>query len=203
MLTSIPRIIKPRIIPICAIQWIVFRQTSHLLCFDVQHLTDVWNYTYRTYYPFQIADIDDHKVASPTHESVLIIWSNNLNTILQKPMSRFVTLGLQSQSHYEALKLHVERHKNGRISEPPSAEFFDLWYLLNTIVLASLYAIMTKVLIEDGHRATAQTELCFHPHTLQILASFFWAKDLLAIIGHSYVPDNYLRKRILDMVSSA
>lgn len=148
---------------------IAFRQTSHLLSFDALYLADVWDYNFDTVRgaivrsdehsrfprPFEIADADDHKVVSSIRKSMLSIWSDGLNKMLQKPMSRFVTLGPQSQSHNEALKLYLERQKNGRMFELPLAEIIDLWHLLNATILASLYAVLATVLIEDGHPATA------------------------------------------------
>ena len=84
--------IKPRIVPICAIPWIAFRETVHLLSFDIQHLADVWKYTFDTVSGaiipkqpsgqygaddrFKIGNENDHKVISPIHKSMLDIWSN-------------------------------------------------------------------------------------------------------------------------------
>ena len=216
---SVVRFIKPRIVPICAIPWIMFRQTSHLLSFDIQHLSDVWNYTFDTVRSalvfdvhisdygiraFSIAGADDHKVTSSAYASMLSIWSQDLNKILQKPMSRFVKLEPQTHEAIKALELHAKTQRAGKVFEAPSAQIINLWHLLNTIVLASLYAILTKVLIEDGSPATGRTEVCFHTHTLQSTVVFSWADKMRDLFSSSGTYDvSKLRRSIAGMVSGA
>ena len=224
------RLIKPRIVPICAIPWIMFRQTSHPREFDYQHLADVWDYTFDTvrsalvfdgritdgcFHAFSITDAHDHRVISSAHTRMLSIWSRDFDKILQKPMSRFVKLEPQTLEAIDPLELYAINHRNNKVFEAPSAQIIDLWHLLNTIVLASLYAILSKVLVEDGSPATARTEVCFHTHTLQSIAIFRWAEDILALIGQLDVrlqptsrlreaPDaSLLRRSIAGMVSGA
>ncbi|KAL2049648.1 hypothetical protein ABVK25_010108 [Lepraria finkii] len=113
--------IKPRIVPICAIPWIAFRETAHLLSFDIQHLADVWKYTFDT-----IGNENDHKVISPIHKSMLDIWSNHLATLLQKPMSRFVVLTPDSDWQTEILRNHVLGQPIGEVIGILPTEIQDL-----------------------------------------------------------------------------
>lgn len=194
--------IKPRIVPICAIPWIAFRETVHLLSFDIQHLADVWKYTFDTVSGaiipkqpsgqygaddrFKIGNENDHKVISPIHKSMLDIWSNHLATLLQKPMSRFVILTPDSDWQTEILRNHVLGQPIGEVMGILPTEIQDLWHILNAIILACLYAILAKVLVEDGRPATAQTEVCYHPHTVQRSAIRNWAENIPTLLFTHY-----------------
>ena len=195
---------KPRIIPIRAIPWIAFRHVSGNCSHDSIVLADVWDYTFdvvtrATVYeheepygnhwnpdgtpanrpaalPLRLVNESDSKVISSLHKAILRVWSPRLYLVLQKPMQHFVTNTI-AQEQIDSLHDYVHRDSESKWKAPP-AVVADLWHIMTSMVLASLYAIVTKFVLDHDNAAGPNTEIAFHPLTAQHGRFCEWVKTV-------------------------
>ena len=184
--------LKPRILSMRAIPWFAFRESPAIKEQQIHTLADMWDFTFATvttslqgpkshdlrrvwHMPGQ--EVADHRVTNMFHKQLLNVFSPDLADILRKPMSTYVKVKPEHQHLVGEIEQYAKRLR-ANAWEPPPPMIAELWNTMACIILASLYAMISLVLFDNGQDAGAHTEVAFHPHTAYSSRIERWAGGL-------------------------
>jgi len=172
---------RPRIVPIKAIPWIVFRHIGKdIYDIDTKDLADIWDYTFtkvmhalkrpvvRPGGSVVISTEPGHMVEHNQHKEILGRWSPGLTRVLREPMeSYFPHVGIVSSEDLDAFAetLYDSNISYATIEEArASRKGARTWLVVTTIVIATVFSVCCKSMESD---AGQQTEVAVRPDIIR------------------------------------
>ena len=150
--------LKPRILPITAIPWVLFRHLdSGHGPYSTAHLSDVWNFSFEhalsalgtpTVTPdgtVQLPILRDDEITDSHHKEMLALWNSQLWKILGAPMQRFVPTidGILNDIRKFSDEVFSSTRDDAILLGGQGA---IAWHCMSAIVLATIYAVICKSL---------------------------------------------------------
>jgi len=183
---------KPQVIPIRSIPWVAFQ---HLAGNDgtvnTQYLSDVWEYAFdqatravespRLSMNVRIKPVPDHDLIYAEHKRLAAFWSFHIEAILRAPMQQFIPHHDGLSNLVDPCRKHFWHHPGLQHASELGDEAMDHWYVMTTIILATVYAVCCKSLRHDGKPAGAHTQVAFHSNFIYGPKVYDWA----AVVGQA------------------
>jgi hypothetical protein len=179
-------VFKPQLIPIRSIPWVAFRHLGgNSGRVNTQYLSDIWEYAFEqatraTGFPtlrmrVRLKLVPDQDLIYAEHKKLAAFWSFHIEVVLRSAMLQFVPYDEGVSDLVAPCKRHFW-HRPGleHVSELGS-EALDHWYVMTTIILATIYAICCKSLRQDGKPAGAHTQVAFQPNIVYGPKVYEWA----------------------------
>lgn len=178
----------------------------------------MWDYTFDTvrrsirgptqhqlYRVWHIPDeeLEDCQVIKAEHKDLLRVWSPDLYHILRKPMVLYVKPEPEHQGLANELETYAKRLRKDAWEAPPPS-ISKIWNTMTSIILASLYAMISLVLVDDAKPAGAHTEVAFHPYTAFSSQVESWANSLAShLVRDSGMGAASWRAQLFEMVTGS